>query len=101
MMAPIAAPISGATQNSQSWLIAAVSANSAAAVERAGLTDVLVTGIEIKWISVSPRPMAIGAKPAGARDDVEPRIMIRKKAVRTTSIAKAAPRPYLPGDNSP
>ena len=42
------------------------------AVERAGLTEVLVTGIEIRWISVRLRPMASGAKPAGAALLVEP-----------------------------
>jgi hypothetical protein len=57
---------SGATQKSQSWPSAPVSAKKATAVERAGLTEVLVTGIEIRWMSVRPRPMAIGAKPAGA-----------------------------------
>ena len=48
MIAPTAAPISGAIQNSQSWLRAAVSAKSATPVERAGLTEVFVTGIEIR-----------------------------------------------------
>ena len=33
---------------------------------RAGFTDVLVTGMLIKWMSVSPRPIAMPAKPAGA-----------------------------------
>ena len=41
--------------------------NSACPVERAGLTEVLVTGIEIRWISVSAKSIAIGAKPAGTR----------------------------------
>ena len=45
---------------------------------RAGFTDVFVTGMLIRWISVSPRPIAIGAKPAGARLSVAPRMMIRK-----------------------
>ena len=31
------------------------------AVERAGLTEVLVTGIEMRWISVNARPMATAA----------------------------------------
>jgi hypothetical protein len=35
-------------------------------VLRAELTEVLVTGMLIRWISVRPRPMAVGAKPAGA-----------------------------------
>ncbi len=41
----------------------------------AGLTEVFVTGIEMRWMSVSPRPMAIGAKPTGARPSVAPRMM--------------------------
>ena len=31
------------------------------------MTEVLVTGMEIEWMSVSARPLAIGAKPDGAR----------------------------------
>lgn len=42
------APTIGATQNNQSWLKAAVSANIATPVLRAGLTEVLVTGILIR-----------------------------------------------------
>ena len=46
--APAAPPSSGATQNSQSWAIAQPPTNSAGPVLRAGLTDVLVTGIETR-----------------------------------------------------
>ena len=56
-------------------------------VLRAGLTLVLVIGMLIRWISVSPRPMAMGANPAGARVSVEPRMIIRKPKVRMISIA--------------
>jgi len=59
-------------------------------VLRAGLTEVFVTGIEIRWISVKQRPMAIGAKPFGASLCVEPRMTIRKKNVITTSATKHA-----------
>ena len=45
--------------------------------------------------------MAIGAKPAGARLSVEPRITIKKKAVNTISINKAETKEYFPGDKSP
>jgi len=38
----------GATQNAQSWLNAPVSANSATPVERAGFTEVLLTGMEMR-----------------------------------------------------
>lgn len=42
------APAIGAAQNTQTWESAAVSAKSAAAVLRAGFTEVLDTGIEIR-----------------------------------------------------
>ena len=48
-------------------------------VLRAGLTDVFVTGIEIRWISVRQRPIAIGAKPFGARPWVDPSMTIKKE----------------------
>ena len=101
MRAPIAAPARGASQNIHSCEIAAVSAKRATAVERAGLTEVLVTGIEMRWINASPIPMVRGANPAGAARDVEPSIMIRKPAVSTISAVNAAASVYLPGDNAP
>ena len=80
----------GATQNSHSCSMAQPPANSATPVLRAGLTEVLVTGMLTRWISVSPRPMAMGAKPAGAFSSVAPRMMTRNIAVITTSATKAA-----------
>ena len=59
-------------------------------VERAGLTERLVTGMPMRWISVRPRPMAIGAKPAGARLSVAPRMIIRNMNVSTTSATRQA-----------
>ena len=44
-------------------------------MERAGLTEVLVTGMEIRWMSVSARPMAIGPNPAGRPLRVAPRMI--------------------------
>ena len=76
MNAPSTAPISGANQNSQSCDKAGVCANKATAVDRAGFTEVLVTGIEIKWIKVNPKPMAMGPKPAATRFEADPKIMI-------------------------
>jgi len=55
------------------------------------LTEVLVTGIEIRWIRVKAKPMAIGANPAGARASVAPMITTRNIAVITTSLTKPAP----------
>ncbi|SKT99944.1 Uncharacterised protein [Mycobacteroides abscessus subsp. abscessus] len=45
---PIRPPISGATQNSHSCPGAAPPLKKATAVDRAGFTDVLLIGIEIK-----------------------------------------------------
>lgn len=44
----------------------------------------MVTGIEIRWINVSARPMAIGVKPGGARLSVAP-MMIRMNMVLITT----------------
>ena len=65
MMAPSTPPTMGATQKIHSCCSAHGSAKRAAAVERAGFTEVLDTGIDTRWISVRARPMASGAKPAG------------------------------------
>ena len=58
---------SGARMNSHSWPMASQPANSAGPIERAGFTEVLVTGMLTRWIRVSARPIASGAKPLGAR----------------------------------
>ena len=51
-MPATAAPASGASQKSQSCPSAQPPTKSAWLVLRAGFTEVLVTGIEIRWISV-------------------------------------------------
>ena len=60
-----------------------------------------VIGIKMRWISVKPRPIAIGAKPFGARSSVAPRMMIRKNAVRTISATSAETRLWPFGECSP
>src|SRR5712692_1180232 len=85
-----AAPRIGATQNNQSCSRAQPPTKRAGPVLRAGLTEVLVTGIEIRWIKVRPSPIAIGANPAGARRSVAPRMTIKKKNVITTSHTNPA-----------
>lgn len=59
------------------------------------------TGMLIRWIKVRHRPMAMGAKPAGARESVAPMITKRNMAVITTSHSSTAIIEYLPGDKSP
>jgi hypothetical protein len=99
--APAAAPISGATQNSQSCGTAPLSAKNATAVDRAGLTEVFVTGIDTRWISVSASPIASGANPGAAPGRVAPMMTTRNPAVSTASHRNAAVTPYPPGDRAP
>ena len=66
-MPAIAAPTSGASQNTHSCAGAPSPLKNATPVDRAGLTDVLEIGIEIRWISVSVSPIAKPAKPFWCR----------------------------------
>ncbi len=67
----------GASQKSQSWERAQPRTKIAGPVLLAGLTEVLVTGMLIKWMNVNAKPMAIPANPTGARPWVAPKITIR------------------------
>ena len=80
--APITAPTMGATQKSQSWPSAPPSANTAVPVERAGLTDAPETGSAPRWITVSARPIASGAKPGAAFGLVTARMMKMKSRMK-------------------
>ena len=84
------APMIGATMNNHSCSSAAPPANNAWLMLLAGLTDVLVTGILIRWIKVNIRPMAKPANPFGARSSVAPRMTIKNMKVITISVIKAA-----------
>src|SRR5215471_9676017 len=88
----IIAPAIGATQNSQSWPTYSPPANRAGPVLRAGLTEVLVIGIEIRWMSVSAKPIGMPANPVAAPFDVVPMMMNRKKKVSSSSAKKQAAR---------
>jgi hypothetical protein len=59
---------------------------------RAGFTEVFVTGMLTRWMSVRQRPIAIGARPFEARLSVEPMMTITKMNVITTSLMKQAYR---------
>ena len=59
-----------------------------------------VTGMEIKWINTSAKPIGIPAKPTAAPFEVVPTIMNTKKKVSRTSVVKHARRLYLPGLSS-
>ena len=68
---------------------AAPPAISAGPVLRAGFTEVLVTGMLTRWISVRHSPMANGANPTGALPCVEPMITNRNTIVITISVTRA------------
>ena len=76
---PTVPPMIGASQNNQSCPSAHPPTRMAGPVLRAGFTERFVTGIPIRWISVNPSPIAIGAKPDGARRSVAPIMIITKK----------------------
>src|SRR5690625_2132665 len=69
-------------------------------MERAGLTEVLVTGMEIRWIKVRDNPMATPANALPRVAWVAPRITKTNTAVSTTSIVTAPPNPNPPGECS-
>ena len=58
-------------------------------MDRAGLTEVFVTGMDTRWMRVRQRPMATGAKPAGARRPVAPRMTKRNTKVIAASQTMA------------
>src|ERR1700685_3502021 len=91
----------GAAQNSHNCPTAPPPTKIAGPVLRAGLTEVFVTGMEIRWISVRHIPMAMGAKPLGARSSVEPNITSRKNSESTSSATKHAIKEYPPGEWAP
>jgi len=70
-----------------------VPTNTAGPVERAGFTDRLVIGMPTRWTSVSVRPMAIPANPAGLVGDVAPMITETNTKVRRISLSSAAIKP--------
>jgi len=80
----------GASQNTQSCAWAPFPLKNATPVDRAGLTDVLEMGREIRCITVRVRPMASPANPLGARSSVDPRMTSRNTKVRTTSVMMTA-----------
>ena len=87
------APMMGITQENQSCPRAQSPWKMATAVEHAGFTEVLVTGIETRWMSVRQRPMARGPNPAGASLSVAPQMTRRKMQVVTISVTAQARKP--------
>ena len=73
------APAMGASQNNHSCSSTSPPTNTAGAVEQAGFTEVLVTGMLMRWIRVELRPMAREANPMGASRPVTPRIFFQQE----------------------
>lgn len=67
---------------------------SAGASDLAGFTEVLVTGIETRWINASANPIAMPANPAGALLLVAPKMTNRNMNVITISMISAGIIPY-------
>ena len=85
----------------QSCLSAHVCWKTAVARLRAGFTDVLSTGIVIRWISVSIRPTATPVKPG----DIDLRLVLAitntNSAVNTISVRITAGSLNPPGECAP
>ena len=92
------APTIGATQNSHNCCSAQPPTKSAGPVLRAGFTEVLVTGMLTRWMSVSANPMAMPANPTGARLWIAPMITTRKPKVIVTSVTRLEASEYFPGE---
>jgi len=100
-MPPNTPPTIGATQNNHNWLKAQPPTNNAGPVLLAGFTDVFVTGMLIRWIRVSAKPIASPANPIGASLSVAPIMINMNINVKTISISKAAVIEYPSGECSP
>ena len=87
--AAITAPTMGATKKSQSWERALPPEIRAGPRLRAGLTEVPVTGIVTRWISIRVTPMANPAMALFPNLEVVPKITKMKRKVMTVSITKA------------
>ena len=61
-----AAPTSGASRKTQTCASGSPPTNSAGPSERAGFTEVPVSGIPTRWTAVSDSPIARPAKPGVA-----------------------------------
>src|SRR6056297_3590838 len=97
-----AAPIAGNTMNAHTWPSAQSPWNTAVASERAGLTDVFDTGIEIMCTSARPKPAAMGPKPFGTPlSSVVPSTIRTKIAVTTISMIATDSSAKPPGELSP
>src|SRR6185436_16937275 len=95
------APTMGNTMNTHSWRSAQLPWNTAVAMLRAGFTEVLSTGIVMRWMSVSMSPTVMPVNPAGIDLRLVLAITKMKSAVNTISTRIAEPMPNPPGEWAP
>ena len=98
MLAPRMPPTTGKTMNTQSWSSAQLPWNTAVARLRAGFTDVLSIGIEMRWMTRERQPDgdAREARPASTCGWSR-RSRTRRRAVKKTSASITGPRWNPPG----
>ena len=89
--AATAPPTSGATMNSHTWLSAVPPTTRAGPRLRAGLTEVPVIAMPMRWTTVRLKPMTMPAVAALAILLVAPSTAKTNRAVSMTSARKAPP----------
>ena len=96
-------PTSGKMMNAQSWprAFGSVSAKSAVARLRAGLTLVLSTGIVTRWMAANVMPATTPPNPGANLRLVVDSTTITNSAVKTISTMIAAPSPLKPSRSHP
>ena len=87
--------------NTQSWLSAQLPWKTAEARLRAGLTEVLSTGIEMRWISPRVSPTVIAGQADRHRLRLVEAMMKTNTAVKKTSSSITAPSLKPPGEWTP
>src|SRR6185295_7497295 len=85
----------------QSWRSAQLHWHTAVARLRAGFTEVLSTGMVMRWITVSIRPTAMPVNPGGIERRLVLAITKMKSAVNTISTRIAEPIGNPPGECAP
>ncbi len=97
MPAPRIPPTIGKTMNTHSWLSAQLPWNMAVARLRAGLTDVLSIGIEMRWMTVRVRPTVTPVRPTGIDLRLVEAMTNTNMAVKKTSASITTGRGNPPG----
>ena len=87
--------------NTQSWLRAQLPWKTAVDRLRAGFTEVLSMGMEIRWMTVRVRPTVTPVRPTGMDRRLVEAMMKTNTAVKNTSASITAPSLKPPGEWMP